>query len=933
MMPVKEVHRLLRAPTWTDAAGVESFVAAVGPMAAVEVAKLLPLLTERGLAAEGGAHRARTAALVALCEQAASPELFVPLVRLLKGADAGVRAAIAGVLPKVNDPGGHGELCELVGSPDGDLRKLAAHVLKQVGGRTAVEMLSAAMQDAGYPGRMEALDFIGPKAGVHALGVLGGSLRAGRFPEKMLALRLLGDAKLMARDLAGAGAVLVGALRDADDRVAAQAAVALAQVSTEEVFLEGMGDLLDSPNPVMVKAIVEAARRFPSRRMVDLLTRRLRMGPHGIRLVVLESLEAMGTEDVLAPVVDALGHANVQIRTKASQVLSNLGAAGKVDVAQVVLWLLRSPDVNLRRTAVEVARRSSDRGEIMPRLLRLLRDEDWWVRERVMDALSEMSGTAITKHVVEYLSDPSDVVRRYAVQALARLNDPRALGALVRAAMSDEDWWVREAAIETIGKYRDERAIPYLVDIMGRQEDAQLACVLALRELGAKAAAPHVERLVQATSADVRLAALQTLGETEDRAYTLAVQQCEQDPDGRVRQAARELLARWNVAEVAQLSGEKAAMLLDKMLMAMVKSEGDDLILASERCPYIKRGGRVTPLSQTVFSAEQVRAILLPHLTPVQREALEALRDVDFSHEIKGTRQRFRGHVFTQTTGLSAVFRSIRSEIPQFDRLGLPPVIRTFADMKNGLVLVGGPTGSGKSTTLAALVDYINRTSDRHIVTIEDPIETVHTSRTSLVNQREVGSHTRSFVAALRSTLRQDPDVILVGEMRDLATISFAVTAAETGHLVFGTVHTASADTSVDRLINAFPPSQQPQVRAMLAESLRAVVCQHLIRRKGSPGRTLAVEVMINNDAVANLIRKSKTFQIPSVIATSREAGMQSMDSELVRLVKDGQIDQEDAYMKAFDKKAFEAALAPPPRPDAPPAQRPARPASGPGRG
>jgi len=909
---VKEVVRQLRAPTWTDAAGAEAFAASVGELAPGDLLKLLPLLTERGLVSEGAAHRARTMAFVALCERAPGPELFVPVARAMRGADPALRAALAGLLPKINDPGAHLELCELLASPDTDLRRLGAHVLKQVGGRTAFEILVAYLQDGGFAGRLEALEIIGPKAGHHAIEVLEGSLRMGRFSEKMLALKFLGDPRLMAKDLAGAARALATALRDEDDRVGAQAAMALSQVATEDHFLEVMGDLVDSPNLVMVKAIVEAVRRFPSRRMVELLTRRLRMGPHAVRMTVLESLEAIGTEDVLLPVVDALSHSNLQVRTRAAQALSNLAAAGKVDMARVVLWLLRSQDVNLRRTAVDVARRVNDKGEVVPRLLRLLRDEDWWVRERVMDALAEMSGVAITKSLVEYLGDPSDVVRRYAVQALARLNDPKALGALVRTAMNDEDWWVRETAIESIGKLKDERATPYLVDIMSRQEDMQLACVLALRALGAATAARHVDSLVCSPSADVRLAVLQTIAEANNPAHILAVQACEQDPDGRVSQAARDLLLRWDAGEALSQAGDRAALLLDKMLMAMVKSEADDLLVAAGRCPYIKRHGRVTPLSQAVFSAEQTRAILLPHLSAAQRASLEELRDVDFSHEIKGTRLRFRGHVFTQNTGLSAVFRVVRSEIPQIDKLGLPPVIRGFADLKNGLVLVGGPTGSGKSTTLAALVDHINRTSGRHIVTIEDPIETVHTSRQSLINQREVGSHTRSFVAALRSTLRQDPDVILVGEMRDLATISFAVTAAETGHLVFGTVHTVSADASIDRLINTFPPPQQPQVRAMLAESLRAVVCQHLLRRKDAQGRTLAVEIMLNNDAVSNLIRKSKTFQIPSVITTSREAGMQSMDSELIRLVKEGKVDHEEAYMKALDKNAFEGALAPP---------------------
>ena len=229
---------------------------------------------------------------------------------------------------------------------------------------------------------------------------------------------------------------------------------------------------------------------------------------------------------------------------------------------------------------------------------------------------------------------------------------------------------------------------------------------------------------------------------------------------------------------------------------------------------------------------------------------------------------------------MGAVFRIVKSDIPDIDAIGLPAVVKQFAHMKNGLVLVGGPTGSGKSTTLAAIIDSINREQSLHILSVEDPIEALHASKRSLINQREVGTHTRSFASALRSTLRQDPDVLLIGELRDLTSISIAVTAAETGHLVFGTVHTSSAESTIDRLINAFPAGQQAQVRSMLAETTA--------RRRlpapppGAPtgnGRVLAVEVMVNTDAVSNMIRKGKAFQIQQVIQSSREHGMQTMDA------------------------------------------------------
>jgi twitching motility protein PilT len=255
--------------------------------------------------------------------------------------------------------------------------------------------------------------------------------------------------------------------------------------------------------------------------------------------------------------------------------------------------------------------------------------------------------------------------------------------------------------------------------------------------------------------------------------------------------------------------------------------------------------------------------------------------------------------------GLAAVFRTIRNTLLDIDSGGFPAVVKSFQDFKDGLILVGGPTGSGKSTTLAALIDAINRKSGHHILSIEDPIEVVHANKKSLVNQREIGAHVLSFGTALRAALRQDPDVLLIGEVRDFDTISAAVSAAETGHLVFGSVHTTSAATTVDRLVSAAPSSQQDHMRSLLAGSLRAVLCQYLLTRL-SGGRCLAVEILINNDAVASLIRKGKSFQIPSVIATAREQGMQLMDSELMRLFKEGLVSAEEVYMKSANKKDFE---------------------------
>jgi twitching motility protein PilT len=447
---------------------------------------------------------------------------------------------------------------------------------------------------------------------------------------------------------------------------------------------------------------------------------------------------------------------------------------------------------------------------------------------------------------------------------------------------------------------------------MMHEPDLRVVCIESLEEMGFKGAAPHVALLLttQGMDLDERLAVLRCLGTLDDPEQAGMVRQRLKDPHPEVRRVARELLWRWEGQQAKQAGAQPPATVLDQLLLLVVQREGDDLILSPGRRPTLKRMGRILPIVENTFTGEQIEAFLRPILSHTQVEELTALRDVDMSYEIKSKQLRFRVNVFNQRGGWGAVFRVIRDRLFDLESLGLPKVVRDLAELRNGLVLVGGPTGSGKSTTLAALIDSINATSSRHIVTLEDPIEVAHRRKQCLINQRELGTHTNSLHDALRSTLRQDPDVILVGEMRDAATISFGISAAETGHLVFGTVHTVSAATTVDRLVNACPADDHDHVRAMLAGSLRAVVCQYLHKRLDQPGRVLSVEVMINNDAIANLIRTAKTHQIGSVITTSRQSGMQLMDAELLRLVQEGRISVEDAYMRAFVKRDFEGMLA-----------------------
>ena len=342
---------------------------------------------------------------------------------------------------------------------------------------------------------------------------------------------------------------------------------------------------------------------------------------------------------------------------------------------------------------------------------------------------------------------------------------------------------------------------------------------------------------------------------------------------------------------------------ITELLAFSVQHEASDLHLSTGTPPSIRVDGDVRKLNIPAFDAKDVNALVYDIMNDRQRKEYEENLEVDFSFEVPNL-ARFRVNAFNQNRGTAAVFRTIPSKILSLDDLGCPDIFRDISDTPRGLVLVTGPTGSGKSTTLAAMVDYINNHKNDHILTIEDPIEFVHDNKQCLINQREVHRDTLSFEAALRSALREDPDVILVGEMRDLETIRLAMTAAETGHLVFGTLHTTSAPKTIDRIIDVFPGEEKSMVRSMLSESLRAVISQTLIKKVGG-GRVAAHEIMIGTPAIRNLIREDKIAQMYSAIQTGMSNGMQTMDQCLQNLVNRGMITKQAAMEKAVDKNQF----------------------------
>jgi twitching motility protein PilT len=351
---------------------------------------------------------------------------------------------------------------------------------------------------------------------------------------------------------------------------------------------------------------------------------------------------------------------------------------------------------------------------------------------------------------------------------------------------------------------------------------------------------------------------------------------------------------------------------IDAFFKLMNEQGASDLHLTAGEVPILRLHGDLERVKYKAFENDELKKMLY-EITPEPKIKLfEETGDIDFGYEIPGV-ARYRANYFNQKYGIGAVFRQIPNKILTAHDLGLPPIVSRAAMLHKGLVLVTGPTGSGKSTTLAAMIDHANKHRKDHIITIEDPIEFVHQNHGCIVNHREVGMHTKSFAAALRGALREDPDIILVGEMRDIETIRLAIEAAATGHLVFGTLHTINAAKTVDRVIEVFPHDEQNQIRNTLSTSLKLVVAQNLFKRIDLKGRCCALEIMVATPAIANLIRENKTFQIPSIIQVGKKFGMQTLDEAIMEVLQKKWISAEEAYDKCIDKSKFAPFLKTPP--------------------
>ncbi len=829
------------------------------------------------------------------------------LIDMARTADERFRRVAGQVLVELNDASWHGRLFQFFTSRDDRARAFADRVLSQVGGKTVLAMIDETAAER-WTSRMEVIHTLVQIAGHHAIPVLMKMLPVADRGERVRIVQLLGDEAYMKAARKEAAAALFSLIHDDDPMVRGRAAEGLGAMGSEE-HVGPITEMVWDENPWVAKAAVGALGRLRTPLAIETLGEASRIDNVAIQTACVDALLAIGSDEAVPTLVTLLESENLVLRNKATEGLVALGRDGKVNLARMLVLMMNSPNVHVRRAVVEIINEVGDRdGTLWKRLVRHLRDEDWWVRERATEVLVNISGDQITEHVIELLEDPSDIVRRYAVEVLLRLKDLRAIAPLAKAAKDDADWWVQERAIEALGEIGDRRATPVVVNLL-KNPALHWVCVEALGRLGDPRAIPYLGRLMLKSSGAFRLAVLKALDAIGSPEIVPEVTRVANDVDKEVRLLAQQILARHDVEVDTGIVEQRIAeslSFIDALLEEAKNRGATDLYIMPNAPPSMKLLGTIQPVYDRTLTPEETADIVDAILSDKKRREFRERKDVDTSYESQNEHYRFRVNVYTQHAGTSIVFRVISDEIYAFEDLNLPDKVLEFTRWDAGLVIIAGPSNSGKSTTLTTLIDHINRHDARHVITLEDPIEFRHANDYNcLINQREIGTHTLDYMTALRSVLREDPDVILVGEMRDKETISFAVTAAETGHLVFGTLHTISAANTVDRILDAFPPHQQPQIRVMISESLRGVLCQQLLMRADGKGRVLAVELMINNHAIANLIRQGKIHQIPSTITTSQELGMRLMDREMLAMATSGVITPEEAYAKATDRKLF----------------------------
>ncbi len=666
----------------------------------------------------------------------------------------------------------------------------------------------------------------------------------------------------------------------------------------------------EAPGRVRQTALETLLAEHKPAELKDLLLELLESSEVAMQERASELLQGVRDPDVFNAMVTRFKTGAGSARERAGTYLRKYAKQEPAAVREHVLEMLAEGDDGTRRLSVEILMETAAPEEVLTGVLLFARQLAPWLRKRIMDTLRSFGDTAL-RPAVELLDHSEEDVRNAALALAEEFKDPRLVAPLSKL-LTHEDWWLRITAADALGKLGSDKAVPALIKAL-EDEDARWSALDALARIGSPTALEPITKILSDERAEVRLEAVSALAAFKDRRVVpLLTQVADRDPALAVRTRATEI-ARDIAGHLQMESRAEAAKRTDRLpkaidrMLSYIRDEGcSDLHLTPGEVPMVRRHGVLSRLDdRKATSGDKVERVLRSMVAGERLQRFVDTGDLDFCYAIDEV-GRYRCNAYQTRLGPSLCFRVIPNMPPTFADLRLPGHLAQLTDYHQGIILVTGPAGSGKSTTLAALVNLINESKATHVITLEDPVEFVHPVKTALVNQREMGTHSESFARSLRGALRQDPDVIMVGELRDPEVTRMALEAAETGHLVISTMSTLGAVPTVERLVGSFPPDEQQQVRMGLSDSLKFVISQQLVPRSDGQGRVGIYEILKGTMAIGNLIREGKTHNIAGMMQVGRKQGMQTVDMALEDLVEKNLVSPEDAYVRARNPTVFE---------------------------
>ena len=690
-------------------------------------------------------------------------------------------------------------------------------------------------------------------------------------------------------------------------RIAWECAVALKGGLREKYLRRAVKE---APGRVRQSALETLLTETPPAELKELLLELLDGSDDRMRERASELLLEVRDPDVFEAMVQRFKVGQGAERERAGAYLRNYAKADPEAVRGHVLEMLAEGDDATRRLSVEILMETAEAKVVLTEILLFARQMAPWLRKRIMDTLKSFGDTAL-RPAVELLEHPEEDVRNAALALAEEFQDARLVGPLTKL-LDHEDWWLRLTACDALGKLGHDKAVPALIKALD-DEDARWGALDALARIGSPSALEPITRILSDERPEVRLEAVSALNAFKDkRVLPLLQQVADRDPALAVRTRAAEI-SRDLAGKLQMESRAEAAKRTDRLpkaidrLLSWVRDEDcSDLHLTPGELPMVRKHGVLSRMDdRKPTPPDKVEKVLKSMVAGDRLKQFQDTGDLDFCYAIPEV-GRYRCNAYQTRLGPSLCFRVIPNMPPTFADLRLPSHLSQLLDYHQGIILVTGPAGSGKSTTLAALINLINESKATHVITLEDPVEFVHPVKTALVNQREMGTHSESFARSLRGALRQDPDVIMVGELRDAEVTRMALEAAETGHLVIGTMSTLGAVPTIERLVGSFPPDEQQQVRMGLSDSLKFVISQQLVKRSDGQGRVAIFEILKGTMAIGNLIREGKTHNIPGMMQVGRRQGMQTVDMALEDLVEKNLVAAEDAYMRAQKPATFE---------------------------